>query len=392
MTTRTKLGIEVLLNEKIETLRGQRIGLVCNQASVLPETFRHAADVFHEHPGINLTTLFGPQHGIRGDVQYNMIETPHVRDPRTGIMVYSLYSEVREPTEEMLRDVDTIVVDLQDVGCRIYTFIYTMANCMSAAAKYGKRVVVCDRPNPIGGVAVEGNITEHEFKSFVGQFELPTRHGMTSGELAKMFNEHFGIGCELEIIEMQNWSREMWGDETGLPWILPSPNIPNVETCVVFPATVHIEGTELSEGRGTTLPFFLNGAPFIDPYAWTAELRKFDFPGIAFREAYFRPWFAEFTGETCGGIQLHVTDRETFKPVILGIAMVKTVLEMYPDQFQWRQNAYEYVFDKNPFDVICGTDKIRKQIEAGTGVKEIAASWASGLETFRQDREQYLLY
>jgi uncharacterized protein YbbC (DUF1343 family) len=203
--TRTKLGIEVLLNEKIETLRGQRIGLVCNQASVLPETFRHAADVFHEHPGINLTTLFGPQHGIRGDVQYNMIETPHVRDPRPGIMVYSLYSEVREPTEEMLRDVDTIVVDLQDVGCRIYTFIYTMANCMSAAAKYGKRVVVCDRPNPIGGVAVEGNITEHEFKSFVGQFELPTRHGMTSGELAKMFNEHFGIGCELEIIEMQNW-------------------------------------------------------------------------------------------------------------------------------------------------------------------------------------------
>jgi uncharacterized protein YbbC (DUF1343 family) len=184
----------------------------------------------------------------------------------------------------------------------------------------------------------------------------------------------------------------MWVEDSGLPWILPSPNIPNVETCVVFPATVHIEGTELSEGRGTTLPFFLNGAPFIDPYAWAAELRKFDFPGIAFREAYFRPWFAEFTGETCGGIQLHVTDRETFKPVVLGIAMVKTVLEMYPDQFQWRQNAYEYVFDKNPFDVICGTDKIRKQIEAGTGVKEIAASWASGLETFRQDREPYLLY
>ena len=389
---RTKLGIEVLLNEKTELLRGQRVGLVCNQASVLADTFRHAADVFHEHPYTNLTTLFGPQHGIRGDVQYNMIETPHVRDERTGIMVYSLYSEVREPTEEMLSDLDTIVVDLQDVGCRIYTFIYTMANCMYAAKKYGKRVVVCDRPNPIGGLAVEGNITEHEFKSFVGQFELPTRHGMTSGELAKMFNQHFGIGCDLEVVEMQNWSREMWGDETGLPWVLPSPNIPDVDTCVVFPATVHIEGTELSEGRGTTLPFFLNGAPFIDPYAWAAELRKFDFPGVAFREAYFRPWFAEFAGETCGGVQLHVTDRDAFTPVIVGIAMVTTAYEMYPEKFQWRQNAYEYVFDKNPFDVVCGTDKIRKHIEAGDSLKEIEDSWSQALENFRNARSEYLIY
>ena len=389
---RTKLGIEVLLNEKTELLRGQRVGLVCNQASVLADTFRHAADVFHEHPHPNLTTLFGPQHGIRGDVQYNMIETPHVRDERTGIMVYSLYSEVREPTEEMLSDLDTIVVDLQDVGCRIYTFIYTMANCMYAAKKYGKRVVVCDRPNPIGGLAVEGNITEHEFKSFVGQFELPTRHGMTIGELATMFNEHFSIGCELEVVQMQNWSREMWGDETGLPWILPSPNIPDVDTCIVFPATVHIEGTELSEGRGTTLPFFLNGAPFIDPYAWAAELRKFNFPGVAFREAYFRPWFAEFAGETCGGVQLHVTDRSAFTPVIVGIAMVKTAYEMYPDHFQWRQNAYEYVFDKNPFDVVCGTDKIRQHIEMGDALKEIEESWVDGLNEFVELRKRCLLY
>jgi uncharacterized protein YbbC (DUF1343 family) len=389
---RTVLGVEVLLNKKIDLIRGQRVGLVCNQASVLPDTFRHAADVFHEHSEINLTTLFGPQHGIRGDVQYNMIETPHVRDERTGVMVYSLYSEVREPTEEMLKDLDTIVVDLQDVGCRIYTFIYTMANCMLAAAKYGKRVVVCDRPNPIGGVSIEGSVTEHEFKSFVGQFELPTRHGMTSGELARMFNEHFGINCELEVVEMENWTRDMWGDETGLPWILPSPNIPDVDTCVVFPATVHIEGTELSEGRGTTLPFFLNGAPFIDPYAWAAELRKFDFPGVAFREAYFRPWFAEFSGETCGGIQLHVTDRDIFTPVIVGIAMVKTAYDMYPDNFQWRQNAYEYVFDKNPFDVICGTDKIRKQIENGVSLKEIEEAWVEGLKAFDDVRKEALLY
>src|SRR6478735_4667730 len=216
---RVKLGVERLLSDKLDVIRGRRVGLVCNQASVLPDIFQHAADAFHESADVGLTTLFGPQHGIRGDVQYNMIETPHIRDPRTGLMVYSLYSETREPTEEMLADVDDIVVDLQDVGCRIYTFIYTMANCMRAAAKFGKRVVVCDRPNPIGGVAVEGNVTETEFTSFVGQFELPTRHGMTIGELAKMFNEHFGIGCELEVVTMDGWERDMYFEQTGLPWV-----------------------------------------------------------------------------------------------------------------------------------------------------------------------------
>ena len=389
---RVRLGIERLLAEKIDVIRGQRVGLVCNQASVLPDSFVHAADAFHESDAFELTTLFGPQHGIRGDVQYNMIETPHVRDERTGKMVYSLYSETRVPTEEMLEDLDVIVVDLQDVGCRIYTFIYTMANCMIAAAKYGKKVVVCDRPNPINGNAVEGNITEHEFKSFVGQFELPTRHGMTCGELAKMFNEHFGIGCDLEVIEMEGWSRDMWGEETGLPWIIPSPNIPTVDTCVVFPATVHLEGTEMSEGRGTTLPFHLNGAPYIDPYAWAAELNAFNFPGVKFRHAFFRPTFCEFAGESCGGVQIHVTDREAFTPVIVGIAMVKTAYDMYRDKFQWRQNAYEYVFDKNPMDVICGTDKIRKAIEGGVALNEIEAGWGDGLVKFKDDRRPYLLY
>jgi Uncharacterized protein conserved in bacteria len=391
MTSRTRIGIERLLTDKLGSINGQRIGLVCNQASVLPD-LSHAADIFFEHPSIDLTTLFGPQHGIRGDVQYNMIETPHSEDERTGIMVYSLYSETREPTEEMLSDVDTIVVDLQDVGCRIYTFVYTMANCMRAAKKYGKRVVVCDRPNPINGREIEGNITEHEFKSFVGQFELPTRHGMTIGELAKMFNEHFAIGCELEVIEMQSWNRNMWFEETGLPFVLPSPNIPTVDTCVVFPATVHLEGTELSEGRGTTKPFELNGAPFIDPRKWVAALDEYEFPGVVFREAYFRPTFCEFSGETCGGLQMHVFNRNIFRPVIVGVAMVKTVYDMYPEQFQWRQNAYEYVFDQNPMDVIAGTDKIRKAIETGGSVKEIEESWEPGLKDFAKVREPYLLY
>lgn len=388
---RIRPGIEVLLSDKLASLRGQRIGLVCNQASVLPD-LRHAADVFFEHPDIDLTTLFGPQHGIRGDVQYNMIETPHVRDTRTGLMVYSLYSETRVPTEEMVADIDTFVIDLQDVGCRIYTYTYTMANCMIAAAKFGKRVVVCDRPNPINGVTVEGNVTEKEFTSFVGQFELPTQPGMTIGEMARMFNEHWGIGCELEIIEMGGWRREMWHEETGLPWVLPSPNIPTIDTCAVFPATVHLEGTELSEGRGTTLPFELNGAPFIDPYAWAEELRKFDFPGVSFREAYFQPTFCEFAGQTCGGIQLHVTDRSAFTPVIVGIAMVKTAYDMYPNHFQWRQNAYEYEFGKNPFDVVCGTDKIRNAIETGEALDKIESGWQIELGAFKQVREKYLLY
>ena len=394
MTTpsdRIRPGIEVLLDDKIDLVRNTRVGLVCNQATVLPD-LRHAADVFFEHPDINLTTLFGPQHGIRGDLQDNMIETDHAVDSHTGLWIYSLYSETREPTEKMLADVDTIVFDLQDVGCRIYTFVYTMANCMRAAKKLGKRVVVCDRPNPIGGVAVEGNITETEFTSFVGQFEIPTRHGMTTGELAKMFNEHFGIGCELEVVPMEGWRREMYFEETGLPFVMPSPNIPTVDACVVFPATVHIEGTELSEGRGTTKPFELNGAPFIDPWEWVAALETYDFPGITYRQTFFQPTFQKHAKVTCGGLQLHVTNRETFTPVIVGIAMIKTAYDLYKNRFEWKRDAYEYVFDKNPFDVVCGTDSIRKAIESGVPLREIEDSWVEGVRTFANVRAKYLLY
>src|SRR3954466_8170961 len=222
-----KLGIERLLDERIDLLRGKRVGLVCNQASV-DHSFRHVADLFHEHPEINLTTVFGPQHGIRGDVQDNMIETGHGTDRKTGLPVYSLYSETREPTAEMLRDVDVIVFDLQDVGTRIYTFVYTMANCMRAAKKFGKKVIVCDRPNPINGKAIEGAVLEPAFASFVGQFPIATRHGMTAGELAKMFNDHFDIRCDLQVVTMSGWSRDLWYDETDGPWVLPSPNMPTL--------------------------------------------------------------------------------------------------------------------------------------------------------------------
>ncbi len=388
---RTRLGVEVLLSEKIASIRGLRVGLVCNQASILPD-FSHVADVFAARTEFKLTTLFGPQHGIRGDVQDNMIETPHTVDERTGKPIYSLYSETREPTEEMLENLDTIVFDMQDVGCRIYTFVYTMANCMRAAKKFGKRLIVCDRPNPINGAAVEGNITEEEFTSFVGQFAIPTRHGMTVAELARLFNEHFGIGCDLEVVPMDGWRRDMWFEQTGLPWVLPSPNIPTVDTCVIFPATVHIEGTELSEGRGTTKPFELNGAPFIDPYEWTRVLEEYNFPGVAFRPVYFQPTFQKWAKQTCGGVQIHVTDREAFTPVIVGIAMVKAAHDLYTEHFQWKQSAYEYVFDKNPFDVVSGTDKIRRQMEAGVSLWEIEAEWADGLTEFAGLRTKYLLY
>jgi len=251
---------------------------------------------------------------------------------------------------------------------------------------------VCDRPNPIGGLQVEGNITQPGFESFVGQYPLPTRHGMTVGELARLFNEEFGIGCELEVVKMEGWERSMWFEQTNLPWVLPSPNIPTVDTCVVFPATVHVEGTEISEGRGTTKPFELFGAPYIDADKYTDELNKHKFAGIAFRAANFRPTFQKWANQTCGGVQMHITDRAAFSPVIVGIAMVKTAYDMYAEHFQWKQTAYEYVFDKNPFDVVCGTDKIRNQIEAGVSLKEIEDSWKDGLTEFGEKRGEYLTY
>jgi uncharacterized protein YbbC (DUF1343 family) len=388
---RIKLGVEKLLEERIDLLRGARIGLVCNQASV-DHGFRHVADLFHEHPDINLTTLFGPQHGIRGDVQDNMIETGHATDRKTGLPIYSLYSETREPTEEMLRDVDIIVFDLQDVGTRIYTFVYTLANCMRAAKKFGKKVIACDRPNPIGGTRVAGVVLDPAFASFVGQFPIATRHGMTVCELGRMFNEQFEIGSDLECITMSGWSRELWYDETDGPWVLPSPNIPTPHTTVVFPATVHLEGTQLSEGRGTTKPFEFAGAPYIDADDFAAALARLDLPGVYFRSCGFMPTFQKHAGQACGGIQIHVTDREVFEPVIAGIAIVKSAFDMYGDQFRWKDPPYEYEYDRNPFDLISGASKVREAIERGDSLGTIRDSWADPLEEFGRLRQRFLLY
>lgn len=385
------IGLETLLEEKLELVEGTRIGLICNQASV-DHSYEHAADLFNAHPELNLHALFGPQHGIRGDVQDNMIETDHAVDRKTGLPVHSLYSETREPTEAMLQDIDVLVFDMQDVGCRIYTFVYTMANCMRAARQYGKRVIVCDRPNPITGLGVAGNILEPEFASFVGQFPIPTRHGMTPGELAQLFNRHFSINCNLDVIPMNGWSRELWQDETDAPWVLPSPNMPTVDTATVFPGTVHFEGTQLSEGRGTTRPFELIGAPYINADDFADRLNSLNLSGVYFRACGFRPTFQKHGGITCGGVQLHVTDRESFEPVSAGLAMVKMSYEMYPNEFRWKEPPYEYVFDKNPFDVISGTDKIRKAFEQGQTLETIVQDWQPSLQEFLEVRQQYLLY
>lgn len=388
---KVELGVERLLKRGGNSLKGARVGLVCNQASV-DHDYRHVADLFHGQGDWKLTALFGPQHGIRGDLQDNMIETPHALDTETGVPVYSLYSETREPTERMLEDVDVLVCDLQDVGCRIYTFVYTLANCMRAARKFGKKVIVCDRPNPIGGESVEGNVLEPEFASFVGQFPLPTRHGLTVCELAKMFNEHWGIGCDLEFSLLDGWGRELWIDQTDAPWVLPSPNIPTLDSATVFPGTVHLEGTQVSEGRGTTRPFELIGAPYVEAARLARELNALDLAGVFFRACHFQPTFQKHAGQTCGGVQIHVLDRKNFEPVITGVAIVKVIRELYPRDFLWKKPPYEYVLDKNPFDVIAGTDKLRGFIEGGMALGDIKSSWAESSEAFEKLRGKYLLY
>ena len=287
-STAIALGIDRLLEADRRLIAGRRVGVVCNPASV-DSAFRHTADRLAADPDVSLAALFGPQHGFRSDVQDNMIETPHARDAGRQVPVYSLYSETREPTADMLRGIDVLVVDLQDVGTRVYTYIYTMANCLRAAARHGVHVVVCDRPNPIGGEDVEGNLLEPSCASFVGQFPIPLRHGMTIGELARLFNDTFGIGASLDVVPIGGWRRSMYHDETGVPWIIPSPNLPTLDSAIVYPGAVLFEGTRLSEGRGTTRPFELIGAPWIDADRVAAAMNARCLPGVHFRPAFFEP-------------------------------------------------------------------------------------------------------
>jgi uncharacterized protein YbbC (DUF1343 family) len=384
-----RLGSEVLIASN--RLRGLRVGVVANPAS-LDGAFRHIVERLGDTEGVTLGAIFGPQHGFHSDLQDNMVETPHAADARRQVPIYSLYSDTREPNGEMLAGLDALVIDLQDIGARIYTFVYTMANCLRAAARHGIPVIVCDRPNPIGGVEVEGPMLEAGFESFVGQFAIPMRHGMTMGELARLFNEHFGLGATLEVVEMEDWQRAQYWDDTRLPWVMPSPNIPTLDTAVVYPGTVLFEGTLVSEGRGTTRPFELAGAPWVEPERFASRMNRLGLEGARFRPATFEPTFQKHAKTPCGGCQIHVTDRRRFRPVAVGAALLSAFRETSPDRFQWRQPPYEYEHDKVPIDILAGSSQLREQVEAGTPVAEIVASWQAGEEAFRSVRRQFLLY
>jgi uncharacterized protein YbbC (DUF1343 family) len=386
---RVTLGLERLLDSG--RLDGRRVAIVCNPSSVDGQ-LRHAADRIAAHPRARLAAIFGPQHGFRSDVQENMIESGHAHDETRRVPVYSLYSETREPTAEMLRDVDLLVVDLQDVGTRIYTYIYTMANCLTAARKHGVPVIVCDRPNPIGGDGVEGPMLEQGLESFVGMYPIPMRHGMTIGELARLFNDACGIGADLDVIAMEGWRRAMYFDDTCLPWVLTSPNIPTLDTCIVYPGTVLFEGTNVSEGRGTTRPFELVGAPWVAAERFAAAMNGLALPGAFFRPAAFEPTFHKHAKTSCGGCQIHVLDRPAFRPVETGVALLAAFRASDPAQFAWRDPPYEYEHEKLPIDILAGSAETRERIEAGQTAREIALSWERGVSEFCELRERFLMY
>jgi uncharacterized protein YbbC (DUF1343 family) len=389
-STPVRLGSDLLLGSG--RLRGARVGIVCNHASV-DHGFAHILDRLAADDDVRLAAIFGPQHGFRSDVQDNMIETPHRDDPSRRVPIYSLYSETREPTADMLKGLDLLVIDLQDIGARIYTYIYTMANCLRACGRHGVPVIVCDRPNPINGTDVEGHLLRKGFESFVGLFPIPMRHGMTMAELARLFNEEFGLGAQLEVVRMVGWERSMFHDDTDLPWVMPSPNMPTLDSAIAYPGTVLFEGTLLSEGRGTTRPFELVGAPGVEAERFACEMNDAGLPGVFFRPAVFEPTFQKHAKQPCGGCQVHVTDRRAFKPVLTGVALIAAFKRALGPGFAlWRQPPYEYEHDKLPIDILSGSDALTTQIEAGTPATTIAATWQADESAFRKARASYLLY
>lgn len=384
-----RLGIDQLIDSG--AVRGHRVGVVCNPASI-DGSFRHVIERLDAASGVTLAAVFGPQHGFRSDVQDNMIETAHAEDGSRRVPIYSLYSETREPTAAMLEGLDMLVIDLQDIGARIYTYIYTMANCLRAAKRHGVRVVVCDRPNPIGGTEVEGPMLRPGYESFVGLFPIPMRHGMTIGELACLFNAHFQIGADLQVMRMEGWSRAMYWDATGLPWVMPSPNMPTLDTAIVYPGTVLFEGTMVSEGRGTTRPFELVGAPWIHADRFASALNARSIPGVHFRPSVFEPTFQKHAKATCGGCQVHVTDREAFRPCAVAAALLVELHLQDPERFAWRQPPYEYEHHTPPIDILAGSPDLREQVEAHAPLDAITASWWEETEQFKATRQAFLLY
>lgn len=388
-------GLDVLAASGFERLRGRRVGLLCNQASIAG-SIEHALDLFlaaHRRGVLRLEAVFGPQHGLWGHTQDNMIEWEGgFRDPRTGVAVHSLYGERRKPTPAMLGGIDTLVVDLQDVGARYYTFIWTMALAMEACGEAGIEVVVLDRPNPIGGFRVEGPFRCDGFASFVGLHPLAVRHGMTIGEIARYLRETFHPSCRLDVVAMHGWRRDRHFEDTGLPFAMPSPNLPAVDGMVVYPGQCLLEATNLSEGRGTTRPFETFGAPFLDGWALAESLRGLALPGVVFRPLEFQPTFQKHAGKICGGCFLHVTDRRTFLPFRTTIAILREVIARHGESFAWKEPPYEYEFDKMPFDILVGNDWLRGMLEQGRPIAEMEERWQGETDGFLEVREPFLLY
>ena len=397
-----KTGLEVLCSERLDLLRGRRVGVLCHPASVTSDLV-HAVDRLLQ-AGVRITRLFGPEHGVRGEAQ-DMIGVDAERDHRTGLPVSSLYGgsfESLSPAASDLGDVDVLVIDLQDVGSRYYTYVWTMALAMQAAARAHVSVVVVDRPNPLGGVEVESGPLLPDFHSFVGLGAVAVRHGLTIGEIARMVKSgipgdrtgRFGkaIDCELEVVAMKGWKRSMDYDATGLPWVMPSPNMPTLDTAFVYPGLCLVEGTNLSEGRGTTRPFELLGAPFLDGFRWAERLGRLHLPGVRFRPLSFLPMFQKFARQSCGGVQLHVTNRAAFRPYRTGVALLHVARELAPADFAWRTEVYEFVKDPPAIDLLTGSAAVRTGIDEGRQFEEICAPFAAYESQFSAERAPFLLY
>lgn len=388
-----RAGLEVLAERRWAPLRGLRVGLVCNPTAV-DRRLRHAADLLHAAPGVHLARLFGPEHGVRGDAQY-MAAVPDDRDRRTGLPVHSLYGSTRDslrPAPAQLEGLDVLVFDAQDVGTRFYTYQATMLLCMEAAAEAGLGMVVLDRPNPLGGLVVEGPRLRPGFESFCGLHDLAVRHGMTVGELALLFKDERGLHLDLEVVACRGWRRRMSFDETGLPWVIPSPNMPTPDTALVYPGMCLLEGTNLSEGRGTTRPFHLFGAPWLDADELVRSLERERLPGVRFRPAGFVPAWDKHAGTRCHGAELFVFDPRRFRPVRTGLACLALARAQAPDRFAWRTEAYEFVQGVPAFDLLCGSDRERRALEAGVGPAAAARAWIPEERAFGRRRARYLRY
>lgn len=390
---RVQTGLEVLIADCPGKIRGARVGVVCHPASVDAE-LRHVLDLL-QAAGARVAAIFGPEHGARGEAQDMEGVEDLPLDPRLGVPVYSLYGATFDsltPGREQLEGLDALVIDLQDVGARYYTFVWTMALCMEAAGGAGVRVLVCDRPNPLDGLTTEGNLIKPGFESFVGLHPLPNRHGLTPGEIARYVQRWRGVDCELDIVPMRGWRRSMYFEDTGLPWVYPSPNMPTVDTALVYPGMCLVEATELSEGRGTCRPFEVAGAPGIDPEALAVDLSRWHLAGCRFRPLYFRPRFQKHAGSTCGGVQIHVTDRRLFDSYLTGVAFLQSVRRVAPDTFAWRAKPYEFVADIPAIDLLAGDDKLRLALEADADLGDLTAEWARERAAFEEIRRETFLY